>query len=83
MQIQRSDQGVSYCGFRIRQGVILPSRRKLRRYRRHMENLEQMGGELGEALLQRRADAIEATLAHSTSLGWRQRYWARVKEAPC
>lgn len=83
VQIQRSDQGVSYCGFRIRQGVILPSRRKLRRYRRHMAALLNPEIEQAESLLQRQADAIEATLAHSTSLDWRRRYWTRMSTRPC
>lgn len=83
VQIQRSDRGVSYCGFRIRQGVILPSRRKLRRYRWHMESLQDMSSESSEAELQRWADAIEATLAHCVSLDWRRRYWQREVARPC
>lgn len=77
IQIQPSRQGVSYCGFRIRQGVILPSRRKLRRYRWHVERLLAQAEDCPEGETQRRAEAIEATLAHSASLDWRRRFWAR------
>lgn len=78
VQIQPSELGVSYCGFRIRPGLILPSRRKLRRYRQHYHSLGEATRQrlYSEGAWQRRADAIEATLAHCTSLNWRRRFWA-------
>lgn len=76
-QVQRSAQGVSYCGFRIRPGVVLASRRKLRRYRRHMDCIKEglCLGVMGEDAAQRQAEAIDATLAHCVSDDWRRRYW--------
>lgn len=75
--IGRSRVGVAYCGFRTRPGVILPSRRKLTGYRRHATQLEQAwaGARLTDAELQRGAETTQAALAHSQSLGFRQRYW--------
>ncbi len=75
IQVQRCEWGVSYCGFRIRQGVVLASRRKLRRYGQAMTGLLEQGTALPPLEWQRRAQAIEATLAHCTSLDWRRRFW--------
>jgi hypothetical protein len=83
IQIQPSAQGVSYCGFRIRRGVILPSRRKLHRYRQHQRNWCEAAATGGypESDLQRWADVYEATLAHTTSLHWRKRFWLQQQNA--
>jgi len=81
IQIQPSRQGVSYCGFRIRQGVILASRRKLRRYRQGMDRLLEQSESLDSLAVQRQATVIEATLAHTVSLDWRRRYWERLSPA--
>ncbi|ACV36362.1 RNA-directed DNA polymerase [Accumulibacter sp.] len=68
---------VAWCGFRIDQAVILPSRRKLARYRRHARQIEcaWASGQVSEAEVQRASANSLATLAHSRSLGFRRRFW--------
>jgi RNA-directed DNA polymerase len=77
VRIGPSQAGVAYCGFRVRPGVILPSRRKLARYRQHTVQLEQAWahGEISDRALQRAADTAQAALAHCQSLGFRPRFW--------
>jgi hypothetical protein len=75
--IAPSRAGVAWCGYRVHQALILPSRRKLARYRRHARQLEAAwaGGLLGAAELQRAGVNSLAPLAHSHSLGFRQGVW--------
>ncbi len=85
-QIGRSTCGVAYCGFRIKPGVVLPSARKLSRYRAGVKRLLRFerddAGECGdrEAQLQRAHDVLLASLAHSQSQGFRQRLWCETRE---
>lgn len=69
--------GVQFCGFRIRQGVILASSRKLSRYRRHTAAIEAVCGQFSEAKVQRAFDNAEAVLAHTQTLRFRQQLWAQ------
>lgn len=73
-----SAQGVRYCGFRVRQGVVLASARKLSRYRRHSAGIDLAahGGASSDADIQRASDAAHAALAHTQTLGFRRRLWA-------
>ncbi len=77
-RIGRSQDGIAWCGFRIRQDVILPSRRKLRRWQRWMEAIyhaEQAGCPIDQ--VQRACGHALAILAHSHSLPLRQAWCAR------
>jgi RNA-directed DNA polymerase len=82
IQIQRSAQGMSYCGFRVRPGVVLASRRKLRRYVQAATGMTQerlravVHTDATERQGQRRSDELLATLASCQSERWRQRFWA-------
>jgi hypothetical protein len=78
--LQRSERGLLYCGFRIRRGVVLPSARKLSRYRaaaKRLTRAENAGTD--SALLQRAHDGARGALAHTQSLGFRRRLWAGLK----
>lgn len=74
-----SSDGVTYCGFRVRQGVILPSQRKLTRYRQRALLLERAwaAGCIDDDALQRAADSAHATLAYCHSGGFRRDFWKR------
>lgn len=73
--INRSQHGLSFCGFRIFPGVLRLLLRRKRRFiaarrrweRRYAEGLITM------AELQRGYDAAAGIVAHAESLGWRQR----------
>lgn len=69
--------GVRYCGFRVRPGVVLASSRKLSRYRQHTRAIHaaSKAGQFDGATIQRASDAVHAALAHTQSLGFRQRWW--------
>ena len=74
--LRPSDQGLRFCGFRIRPGLVLPGARKLLRYRavvRRLRAAEQVGWPA--ALLQRAHDANQSALLPAQSLRWRQRLW--------
>jgi len=77
-----SAAGVRYCGFRVRPGVVLASKRKLSRYRRHTAAIDAAydGGQC-VAEIQRASDAAHAALTHAQTLGFRQRLWARRLDA--
>lgn len=72
-------RGLVYCGFRVRPGVVLPSPRKLRRYRarrRQLARAERLGL-ASEDELRRASDALLATLDGTTS----DRFRGRVERA--
>ena len=70
-----SAQGLTFCGFRVRSGVILASSRKLSRYRAGLKRIETAwaAGEIGEGEHQRASEALLATLAAAETLGFRRR----------
>jgi len=74
--------GVRYCGFRVRPGVVLPSPRKLSRYRRHTQAIAaaEQGEGVADTDIQRASDAAHAALAYTQSLRFRQQLWARRAE---
>ena len=78
LRIARSAEGTQFCGFRIRQGVILASRRKLARFRAALQRIERVAatGRVAEADLQRASELALATLDGCQSLGFRQRLLA-------
>ena len=73
--IGRSAQGLAYCGYRIRPGVVLASSRKLSRHRAGLARLQlaQATGAATPAQAQRAYDALLAALAGAQTLGFRQR----------
>ena len=81
--LRPSAQGLAFCGFRVRPGVVLAGHRKLRRYRAAVLRL-QAGQAAGhdEADLQRAHDAALAALAGSQTLHWRRGLWADAGVPP-
>lgn len=72
-QIQRSDRGVSFLGFRVLPGVLRLSRRRRRRYasaRRRIERAYQLGLIDGNALQAGYAAALAIT-AHASAVAFR------------
>lgn len=72
-QINRSAQGVGFCGFRVRPGALLLGRRRRRRYverRAHWES-GWRSGQIDAVGLQRGYDAVHAIASHADSRGWR------------
>ncbi len=78
VHLGRSQQGLKYCGFRVKPGVVLASSRKLTRYRRTCQHLARVWhtGQTSEVLLQRAYDARLATLQGAQTLGFRHRLHA-------
>ena len=75
--LRPSDQGLRFCGYRVRAGVLLPGRRKLARYRAavlRLQGAERAG--VPQALLQRAHDGQVATLLPAQSLRFRHGLWA-------
>lgn len=73
-QINRSDHGVSFCGYRITPGQLRLSRRRRRRYQQLRQHWEMAyHAELIDArTLQRAYDAVHAITLPASSRGWRQ-----------
>lgn len=82
-RIGRSERGLAFCGFRIRPGLVLPSARKLARFRAGARRLAaaRAAGSAADAELQRAHDVLAATLAHTESLRFRRRVWAGLGAA--
>jgi hypothetical protein len=75
VQINRSDRGVTYCGYRVRRGAMRLTPRKRRRYaqlRRAWEDAWSCG-RIDSLQLQHGYDAVHAITLHADSLGWRKR----------
>lgn len=68
--------GLAFCGFRVRPGVVLASRRKLARARRqvqHLRRAQEWGASTAD--LQRAAEGWRATLLPAQTLHFRRRLW--------
>ncbi|MEF8758728.1 MAG: reverse transcriptase domain-containing protein [Candidatus Accumulibacter sp. UW25] len=78
VRLAQAGEGTQFCGFRIRQGIVLPSRRKLARFRCAMERIGHAARTnlATEANLQRAAELACATFSGCESLGFRQRLLA-------
>ena len=78
VRIARSPQGLTYCGFRVRPGVVLASSRKLSRYRAGMQRIDMAlgAGSVDVVQAQRAHDGLLATLHGSQTLGFRRRLLA-------
>ena len=75
MQINRSQQGITYCGFRILPGTIRLTIRKQRRYRllRHYYESAWQQRRISDSGLQAAYDSILAATLPAQSKTWRQR----------
>lgn len=75
VHVGQSARGLTYCGFRVRPGVLLASSRKLSRYRRGLARIALAhSSDMGRASdAQRALDGLVATLSPAQTLGFRQR----------
>jgi len=73
-QINRSNVGVTYCGYRILPGAILLSRRKRQRYQQLRRQWEQawLNGQITELALQQVYQSAYAITLHADSQAWRK-----------
>ena len=73
-QINRSQRGVSYCGYRVLPDKVLLSRRKRQRYQQLRLAVEQawLNGEISAEALQQAYQSIHAITLHADSLAWRK-----------
>lgn len=73
-QINRSQRGVGYCGYRVLPGAILLNRRKRERYQQLRLQWEQawLDGDITELELQRAYQSVHAITLHADSDGWRK-----------
>ncbi len=71
--IQRSDQGVCFCGIHIRPHSLRASQRRRRRYRRALEHWQAAWrvGDIDDLGLQRAHDAARAILLPADDPAWR------------
>jgi len=74
-QIGRSIQGLAFCGFRIRPGVVLASSRKLSRYRAGLARIDEVvaARRASSRQVQRAYDSLQATLAGAETSGFQRR----------
>lgn len=74
-QIQRSQQGIRFCGYRILPGVMRMSLRRKRRYQQRRQYWEQqyLRGAITPAQLQTAYAAVHAITQGTDSAGWRKR----------
>jgi len=77
-RIARSCEGARFCGYRVRQGAILPGRRKMVRFRAAVARIEsaRRAEQAADGDYQRAWDASLATLAGCESEGFRCRVLA-------
>ena len=75
-QINRSQRGVTYCGFRVLPGTIRLSTRKKQRYQLLREQYEKkwQQGEISSRELQQAYAAVHAITLHADSIAWRKRH---------
>lgn len=73
-QINRSERGVTYCGYRILPATFRLTLRKKRRYRQLRQRWEYLWqtGEINSLKLQQAYDAVHAVTLHTDSLAWRK-----------
>ncbi|WP_159448636.1 reverse transcriptase/maturase family protein [Thiothrix eikelboomii] len=72
--INRSNHGISYCGYRVKPEAILLSPRKRRRYQQLRLQWEQawLEGFISEQDLQQAYQSIHAITLHADSIAWRK-----------
>ncbi|MCB1914699.1 MAG: hypothetical protein KDG52_03125 [Rhodocyclaceae bacterium] len=79
-RIARSREGARFCGFRVRQGVILPGARKMARFRAAMMRIDALhrAGLVDEADCQRAWAVHRSALHGAASQGLRRRLLATL-----
>lgn len=84
LQVGRSRDGISYCGYRVHRDHLLLSRRRKRRYSAGRRTAEAMfaAGQIDAGELQRRFDAMLAITAHADAMTWRREQMKRAPLAP-
>ncbi len=77
-QINRSQRGVTYCGYRVLCGAVRLTPRKQTRYRLLSRQWEEawLAGRIDSQALQRGYAAVHAISLHADSLAWRKRHLA-------
>jgi hypothetical protein len=78
-RLGRCAAGLLFCGHRVRPGVILPSPRRMQRYRAGAQRwwrAVQAGAAAPDAW--RALEVLQATLAHTASAGFRRSVWAQL-----
>ena len=74
LQINQSQRGVSFCGYRILKGSLRLTLRKQRRYKALLQSWEKQWsrGSIDDLKLQQSHDAVIAPLLFCDSLAWRK-----------
>ncbi len=74
LQVNQSQRGVTFCGYRILKGCMRLTLRKQRRYKTLFQYWEQqwLDGMINDLKLQQVHDAVVAPLLHCESLAWRK-----------
>lgn len=82
VQILPSKQGVSFCVFRVHQGVIRLSRRRKHAFkqRKHFWEQQYMAGEIDDLDLQMAYAAVHSVTQGTDSLHWRQKQLRRHRD---
>jgi RNA-directed DNA polymerase len=75
VQINRSQRGVTYCGYRVLPGTLRLSPRKKRRYQllRRQWEAKWEAGAISSLKLQEAYAAVHAITLHADSIAWRKR----------
>ena len=75
VQVNRSQRGVTYCGYRVLPGTLRLSPRKRRRYQllRRQWEAKWQAGEISSRKLQEAYAAVHAITLHADSTAWRKR----------
>jgi retron-type reverse transcriptase len=73
-QINRSERGVTFCGYRILPGTLRLGRRRRRQYQYRRQRWEAawLAGRIDAHKLQSAYDAVHAITLHADSRAWRQ-----------
>ena len=73
-QLNRSERGVTFCGYRILPGTLRLARRRRRQYQRRRRHWEAAwrAGRIDARKLQSAYDAVHAITLHADSRAWRR-----------
>jgi RNA-directed DNA polymerase len=74
IQVQKSEKGVTFCGFRIRPQALRLTRRKKKRYvaRKFFWEKEYLSNRISIEELQRNYSSVFSIISHADSKQWRQ-----------
>lgn len=81
-QTNRSERGVTICGYRVHSGTILLAQSRKRRFRLAVRRWEELyrDGRISATECQRGMDVALAIVAHAATQGWRRRIFAARPE---